>query len=319
MDAGSIREAIRGVSCSVCEECALREIPGSAKARLNSVTTVVSCTSCGAHFFAKQLSGCAGAAPATTAQEEFDTALRLYAAYPSSDDYGVVKPYRLLPDKRLLFFDYVNGRNASDLLPDLPTDQQIVLLERMGAWLRRFHDATEPSEGPLDLERKLGSLKLRWDDNGPASHVFRHAFAYLNRGIQLIAKSPFQHVGLHGDCKPENFLIRGTQVIGIDVAWKHRNVAEYDLSQFLSQLALLAGSLRGRGLTGSLQPLEGAFLRGYGEARPDSIRLVNWLRVYYYMSYWLSWRKRGYLQRIFWDIYFGVLLRRFLKEIGEGS
>lgn len=319
MSAERICEELKGVSCALCGNSPQWEIHRSARARLNSVTAVVRCSNCGAFFFVKRLSGFEGAAPTAIAQEEFDSAQRIFSRYPSSDDYGVVKPYRLVHDKGLLFFDYVEGRNASDLLLELGADQQIVVLERIGGWLRRFHDATEPSNGPPDVQERLESLRARLENNCPSSGVFSRLLAYLSHELRKIAKTSFQHVGLHGDCKPENFLFRGMQVIGVDIAWKNRNIAEYDLGQFLAQLALFAHGIWGRRLTGSVKELEEAFLRGYGVGNPDSVRLINWLKGYYYLSYWLSWRKRGHFQRIFWDAYFALFLRGFLKDLNEGS
>jgi len=309
MRAHRIRDELEGVACAVCGNSTGWQVHGSPQPRLNSVAAVVDCASCGTRFFLKKRSVSAGALVGTLARDEFDAAQRVYAAYPSDSDYGVVRPFRVIPEKGLLFFSYVEGRNAADLLLELGADRKIAVLERMGAWLRRFHDSTQPSEGSADLQERLQWLQARLADNCPSSRTFSAMLAYLNNEVRRFAGSAFRIVGLHGDCKPENFLVRDAQVIGIDVSWKHRYVAEYDLSQFLAQLALFARSMRGCRLMRSGKQLEAAFLRGYGIDRPESIRLINWFKAHYFLSYWLSWRKRGPVQKVYWDAYFTLLLR----------
>jgi len=319
MGAREIYEQLDGVACALCGDFPQWAMDSPEKTRINSVIATLRCSTCGARFFVKRLKGLAGNDLAISVEQQFETAQRIFSAFPSNNDFGVVKPYRLIPDKGLLFFEYVEGRNAADVLLDLNLDEQLVILARVGAWLRRFHDATGPTEGHVDLQQRLDSLTARLNGNHPSAAVFSRSLAYLSHELRRAGRKSFRHVGLHGDCKLENFLIQGAKVTGVDIAWQHRNVAEHDLAQFLAQLALSSASVRGRRLRKSAKQLELAFLRGYSIGNPDSMWLINWLRGYYYLSYWLSWRKRGYFQRIFWDIYFAPVLAKYLMAPGSGS
>lgn len=313
MRARRIRQELEGVACVVCGDSDRWQILGSPRSRLNSVTAIVDCAGCDTRFFLKKVSASGGQAVRDVALDEFHAAQRVYAAYPPSRGYGVVKPFGVIPERGLLFLSYVEGRNASDMLLASSADGKIASLERMGAWLRRFHDSTNPSEGSAGLHERLQWLQARLIDNRPSSPAFGSAMEYLSSEVRKFPTGPSRIIGLHGDCKPENFLVRGAQVVGIDVGWRHRYVAEYDLSQFLAQLALLSRSVRGWRLWPSYKQLEAAFLRGYGVDNPASIRLIEWFKAHYFLSYWLSWRKQDRWRRMYWDAYFTLFVRSFLR------
>lgn len=303
----AIRGLLDGVACPRCGAASEWILRGHAKTRLNSTTAIVRCPNCDASFFIKILESF-GDEKQGAAEEEFAAAQRIHAAFPSCERFGVVRPYRLLAKDGLIFFDYVEGRDAAQLLMNLQPDLRKPLMERLGAWLKKFHLATGPTQGLADLQERVAALSARLEGNRPSSGVFDRSLARLTDDIPLSAGSSFLQVGLHGDCKLENFLVRGEQVVGIDVAWRYRNIAEYDLAQFLAQMTLTARSLGGRRIAGSCGELEDAFLRGYQVAGPESLRMVDWLKRYYLLSCWLSWRSRGPVQRAFWDLYFPVVL-----------
>ena len=85
---------------------------------------------------------------------------------------------------------------------------------------------------------------------------------------------------VHGDCKPSQFLLRGSQVVLLDL--DHLGVSDQatDVGTFLASLRQFAmRSSRGQSArTGALSALATSFLRSYLEARGDDTRLprIRW-------------------------------------------
>jgi hypothetical protein len=82
-------------------------------------------------------------------------------------------------------------------------------------------------------------------------------------------------------------------VVAVDVDGHFANIGEMDLAQFLVQLVIAQAGILGRIDEERMHDLEIAFLDGYGRTVAHDPEVLDWMKLYYWLSFWMSTRRRG--------------------------
>lgn len=300
------REAfVAGLSDFSCPRCGARrlwQLRDPLRRRINSLTTLASCSVCGERAFLKLMSG--GSDDAADAAQAFDAATVAYENFPAQPEYGVAAPWHRAG--RLLVFAFVRGQSPQRALRRGPLADATKLAGRLGQWLALFHGACLPREAKSEgsLPRRRQALLDRW-----GSSVVPAAAA---QGLRVLdgycpPAGPQRHVWQHGDAKPDNFLFDGRRLVGLDVDGRHWNVPENDLAQLDVQTRIACRAPFAGVDAPRVRQLTSALEAGYVRERAldgPTLHMYRWL---YLLSFWAGRREQGVLSRWFWDRAFAAL------------
>lgn len=252
-----------------------------------------------------------------TARQQFDALTRVHVALQRDSGSGQVPtPLFSIDDLGAYAMSWVDGDSLSSHLR-IWQDADFVISAhaQAGRWLAKFHRS-----GPLritlaDFSNKiehLGDMRRQ-----PVRHpLFGEALDTVTAAASCMARMPVATSWLHGDCKPDNFLLASSGLIGIDISLKHENAIENDLSAFLNGLDLMLLDIRWRRAMRHAQRLRDAFLQGYSsEGAVVSLPHLSWLRLWSALTAWHAatveskarWPNRWLLHR-----QFSFLVRRRL-------
>jgi hypothetical protein len=173
------------------------------------------------------------------AELEYQSLRRLFCVLPKQA--RVAEPICLIPEHAVVVSEWIEGRSVKAWLQDSEAsfDGVCKVLAAAGRWLRQFHFVQSLGEAELELQKKLAQL----DDlcEAHAATPWRHALLKWMRQ-RLVATSRqfagefFRVSDLHGDFKPENLLVEGERLVGIDIGHIYRSCVWNDVAYFLVQL-----------------------------------------------------------------------------------
>lgn len=248
-------------------------------------------TNNGAGFAAKVcLDTSAGHPSPDAAQSQFDALSRLADRVRAS---GVLvrapQPVLCEPAAGLVVTDWVPGESLTSLVTrrgrnDADTNH---LLTQTGRWLAAFHRIGPEAEAPLAAEQKLTGLADVLELPVATDTVFRASVDTLRSTAAAVSAEPHRWSWLHGDFKPDNVLVSGGEVAGIDFQLRDVNSILNDIAPFLNHLEIICTSHRGWRSSTRRQNLIASFLAGYqseGSRLPRAA--LAWSRLYALVSVW---------------------------------
>lgn len=290
-------ELSAAVSALECPDC--RQIDwrlSSVQPRHNSKTGTACCVRCGRLVFLKALKAESVAAARFAAQQQFLLERQLFEQSDRVGGFHVLQPLALRD--ATIVMEYLEADTASRVLRASSPEVQDRLLEEIGRWFAAFHQVMACEEGPVDFEEKCASLRIR-SARLAAHHPARLTIEWLENERRSFDGRRFKRARLHGDAKPDNFLVSGTRIYGIDAHAGYRNLVEYDLAQFLGQMVVSMGNPLSRRVHRRSGEMEAAVLRGYRSLMPFDEDALRWLRGYFLVSLWLNASAAGPAQRWF--------------------
>ncbi len=299
MRANQLLIKISSLACPHCQSKKCWELVSKPQVRMNSVTAVVRCAQCNMAFFLKHIIRETQEESIVQAKHEYQVTKTLYLQFPDKPDVAVVKPFCLI--NTVLVMEYIPGQSPAGLLKSASMTEAKILMGKLGSWFGHFHQAGEASEGRVDLSEKYTALSNRLSAISSASCVANQALFFLEKQLVNYDGQLVPHRQLHGDAKPDNFIIHKRRIVGIDVDCTFRNLQEHDLAQFLAHFRLTCGSMFKRIDKHRIYELETSFLNSYSSTAQFNPEFVAWLKVYYLLNFWLSWRSPGLLYRLHWD------------------
>ena len=255
---------------------------------------------------------------APTAQMQFDALTRVHGAIQTGHGARQVpSPLFSMPDQGAYAMSWVEGDSLSSLLRSWRDSANVISAhEQAGRWLARFHRAG-PSRMTLpDISENIIHLtKMRL--HPVSSPLFDDALKAVAGYASRVADLPVATSWLHGDCKPDNFMVTPSGLVGIDISLKYENAIENDLTAFLNELELMLLDIRWRRAVPYARRLREAFLRGYlSEGAPVSMAVLNWLQLWSGLTNWhaaVVERKTNSPKRWLLNRHFSILVERRLS------
>jgi hypothetical protein len=303
--------AISEFQCSNCLSIGVWKLNGQPSRRLNSLTAEASCQNCGKSIFLKKMMACDGIPAEQCAEREFSAASMLDTLFKKSPEYGVVEPLERIGP--LLIFEFIRGITPVTALKRLPVDEAASLMTRLGRWFAELHDASEEGKQTGSLAGRFEAMQS-WSEHQKSYPEVGRALLYLKTHLPQPEPASSRYRLLHGDAKPENFLIEGDRVVGIDIGWRFLQLPENDLAQFLAQHELSVCGFFGNIEESRHRTLEKAFLEGYQSLTTIDESILAWLRVYFLLHLWFTTRETSIFHRLRWDIVYRRRLDSLLPE-----
>ncbi|MEH6478311.1 MAG: hypothetical protein V7727_21650, partial [Sneathiella sp.] len=192
------------------------------------------------------------------------------------------------------------------VLKTAPLGDAASLMRRLGHWFAKLHEASDKGKQTGGLAGRLDAI-LGWSAHQKCCPTVEQALLYLTTHLPEPEPADSRYRQLHGDAKPENFLIEGDRIVGIDIGWRFLQLPENDLAQFLTQYELSVCGPFGNIDKRRHRTLVDAFLDGYRSSIIVDESVLAWLRVYFLLHLWFSSRETSILHRLRWD---GVFIRR---------
>jgi len=302
------------VCCPYCSRQHKWTFRGPPSVRLNSITGVAFCQACEKTVFLKHMLSPNCAESEDRAEHEFSVTTEIYEKFRQSPEMGVVKP--LGRRKSMVLLEHIVGESPLYALKTGELKAGEVMMRRMAAWLAHLHQACGQTKGDIDFSERLTNISLRIERQKLRKPAASQALLYLQETFSRLSIDEDSHRLLHGDAKPDNFIFDGKRLVGFDIDGRFRNLPEYDLAQLMSQYELSSCSFTGQMNELRRQHLEAAFVDSYRQLMPVDTAVLKWTRVYFLLSFWLSWRAPSPLHRIRWDPLFN---RRMQHCLGDSS
>lgn len=223
-----------------------------------------------------------------TARQQFDALTRVYVAFQGNNGNGQVPtPLFSIEDLGAYAMSWVDGDSLTGHLR-IWHDSEVLIssLDQAGRWLAKFHRSGPLRTAAADLGNKIQHITdMRC--HPVLSPIFGDALDAVAANVYRFADLPVAMSWLHGDCKPDNFMLSSSGLIGIDISLGYENAIEYDLAAFLNGLDLMLLDIRWRHAKPHAQRLREAFLLGYmAEGSNVSLALLSWLRLWSALTAW---------------------------------
>jgi len=262
--------------------------------RQNSAIAFAHCRGCGGRVFLKTCHEQEGITASRLAHAQYHLARHLSGQFDSFHGARVARPLALFDST--IVMEYIDGPPTTSVLRSGFPQAQDRLLEQIGQWFATYHAAMTCDNVSADFARKCESLRNRSAKLSPR-HPIRAATARLESSRHRFDGRSFRCARLHGDAKPDNFIVAHEAVYGIDIQATYRNLVEYDLAQFLCQMLLSTAHVLRCRRHPRAEAMEAALLRGYAQFAPYDEAALGWLRSYFLASLWLDAPAAGFTQR----------------------
>jgi tRNA A-37 threonylcarbamoyl transferase component Bud32 len=223
-----------------------------------------------------------------SAKEQYDALERIHRAFEGQDErYSVPTPLHFSPALAAFAMSWVDGESLSaKLRSPLALIEGPCWLREVGAWLAHFHTA-----GPRQSLCVGSDPRLLDAGNYPVGtaqeKAFSNAVRVLEKATPLLKGLQVEMTWLHGDCKADNFILKGATVYGIDISLCDENPVEYDIAMFLNNLDMLLAGPQYIHVRALQSRFENAFWQGYRPLGPTvSQAYLDWTRLNFLLHQW---------------------------------
>jgi hypothetical protein len=198
--------------------------------------------------------------------------------------FASTEPYALFEDLGVVVAEWVHGPTLSRLITGSPAMDARLAARKAGAWLARLHGSAEPSFRPLDTSELLAQLDtaLAAQQRPPSGPALGRAVDALHQTARSVSETPVVWTRVHGDFKPDNMLVSGGKLTGIDIDLRYPGPGLLDAAQFLNHLALLFRTPRGIRRRSGGDQIGASFCRGYEQdgGLPLGYPQLAWVRLH---------------------------------------
>jgi hypothetical protein len=171
----------------------------------------------------------------------------VWPAFRTSKTMTIPRPLDYFPELSAIVTERVQGRSLQQMFRTVPSllgqeTGMARLAEQAGRWLRKFHDATVLSPGPLDVDNKLESLRANrrlLRGAGFSLELCGKLETVLDSLAKDVRNLDLAVASVHGDFTVDNVLFDGERIIAIDLGGKDRNAIYHDIATFLNSLGLI--------------------------------------------------------------------------------
>lgn len=317
-----ITQVLNGqLGCAHCQ--ALQSWIPTARAAQRQYSSIhrLRCADCGQQIVAKVVGGRYSSGYARVhARKEYEALCTLQSAFPQDERYGTLVPLGHLEwdGHGIVVTRLAPGQDLVHYLRTLDEISAKAACLSSGIWLKKLHESDVHEQRQcLGAEDKISFLADTYGAHLHADPTTEEAYELFAQNGQHLDAEPVFAVRQHGDFKPENLLCDGTRYIGLDIRWRSIGAAVYDLAPFLNHLWLDGPVLTGSRLRRLYEPLESAFLSGYGDV--GALRVLRWAQLYFALCYMGKYRQRGRLGHWFANWKVRPLVRRLVEQVREAA
>jgi Ser/Thr protein kinase RdoA (MazF antagonist) len=291
--------------------------------RTNSRVSRANCSRCSHEFFLKQF--IPHKRIPSQPKGEYATLQLAYHHFPVDSNYRVAKPVEYSDSYKIIMMEYEEGDALPVALKNADKYGRMELASRAGKWLSRLHNCREvDTSKPLTVWRaapRLVELKEEWEDEkNHQDEILKTALDLLSGTVTELDEQRVERVWIHGDFTPDNILVNGDTIVGLDIGWGSNANPVMDLAPFLNHLGLV--TTRGFGFaTGKdTSHIEEAFLRGYRQTTSArQMLLLDWYRLYFLLCYRLSSLQSGMARRYLTKAQFNPQIARMTEKLEFSS
>jgi hypothetical protein len=260
--------------------------------------------------------------PAGTVNREFQAVQRIWALAGGRVE-GLQKPWMVLPEAGLMVTSKVSGialsqvlmRQTNRLMARFRGTNVSEISRNVGAWLRRFHEATRQRDLPHDAKAFDGELTSQLEScvrKGLGSAAAQELFRSASKASALIDGKLLPAAARHGDFTARNVLVEGDKIGVVDFEnFVERDTIYEDVGKFVAYLALLQG--RPSYSRAAVKTAAQSFLNGYGTFL--DINLVNLFAIKAGVRMFAFRGKRPVANLLGFD----YLYKRQLIRLGAGA
>ncbi len=262
-------------------------------------------------------------------QRDFETLNFWYNKFKDSEEFSVIRPLMMLPERRLLITEESTGRTLFEILNDeaayFPSIDAINRLKgytyNAGVWVRRLQSFTPglndeySIEGLRDyIDKRL--IILTTEKKRLFSQKYRDKIlGFFDAEAKKIKADELKLTYSHSDFNPGNIIVNKDKITAIDFGEIETDSHIKDISRFYHQLYLWTFKPKFR--LAVFSQLQQALLEGFGRPKADQAALFRlflirhslthlititrfWLkpvkeRIY---NYWVLNRELSFIRRI---------------------
>lgn len=244
---------------------------------------------------------------------EYDLLKKLYQAFSSYPDLGVVKPVACFPELFALISEGQEGIKLSSFMGKAKIysgknemNNLMHWINLCGKWLRLFQRFIQDDSARwYDFNEVFDYCDVRLDRlTHQRPQEFTDGFCkglrcFLSEQVEQLKESEIQIVGRHNDYGPGNMIISNQKLVLLDFSGFNYGPACCDYVKFWSELDLM--KTNPLILSRTVEKLQGAFVSGYGRRIDSQEPLFNVFRVAYILDkmddVWLDWSTMPWIRR----------------------
>jgi hypothetical protein len=212
----------------------------------------------------------------------FDTMTELHRTMAGVPGLSAVRPIACFPEHLAIVTEEAPGEMLLGLLEAKAVwwpaaeaiDQLALSLQRVGEWLRRFHEVAPASSGQLSVAEMREYLDVRLRilvDKGRgrfSASTRRKLLAAFDARAAHLSGEDLRLVPIHADFAPGNIVVDGGSVAVLDFSVPAYGAACHDVTHLHMQLGLLTAKPQFRPRT--IGALQKALLRGFDRTMDPS-------------------------------------------------
>ena len=226
-----------------------------------------------------------------SARDQFEAMRAVETRFHAHAGFRAPQALAYLEGRRAFVMEWLDGQPLSRLLCGGDRRKAAGAIRKAAHWLAILHGSEILPPRPMPLSDMLADLEEAMSGRrpGPVGPIL----AMLRGAADSLAAVPVATAVLHGDFKPENLLLSGDELIGMDSEARYRAATVGDLGYFLNSLRLAAYTHAAPLLLWRRRRLEREFLAEYGALRGDVPPAhLAWWRLHHLARLWLL-RRRG--------------------------
>jgi len=241
-----------------------------------------------------------GAVSEKAPQIQYDALLSCNRAVSNYPILLAPKALAFLPEDRAILMEWQDAPTLRAALWHrfAAPQRRRTLIAGAGSWLRAFHELSNITAEPLDASKLVAKLDTQLSRNPTATvaqNIDPTFHTALNRFHKLAATTTAEtpHALLHGDFTPTNLLVKGNDVIGMDM-WGMRRAPVYeDIARMLVYLGVVSPVGFSAEVLGPHCSLLQAFAQGYGTDKFDAASApFQTVVLYQQLRRWLVYANR---------------------------
>jgi len=162
----------------------------------------------------------------------------------TSPQLKVPKVFLVNTQHRLLVMEWIDGTSLFHHLWNPGINKQFLTtqLQQVGAWLRKYHDLSQPEltkSKIIDLMKPFNQNSDDLEDSPfSQSDFFQYVFSFLQRLEGKGTVLPTMDAIVHGDFTPANILLADKRVYGLDIWGTVRRPIYHDVCRMVVYLAI---------------------------------------------------------------------------------